>query len=227
MRRSHVHRGHLLAVALLALAMAVPAHGWPNVPLPPGTSGEAVSKNMQYNGVPMRASQISVPMELDEVIKFYQTEWAGNVVADRMNGKTIIGHLDGKHYITVELKGMGSRTEGTIGIMELPDKPVEPELGKGFDKPANTEVVSDIRYLDSSSGARTIVMKNQLSPYVNMRYYVQRLPARGWNLERNSKLCVASSSDCVLNFTGSGDTKLSLALTREQPPETAIVVSID
>jgi hypothetical protein len=122
---------------------------------------------------------------------------------------------------------MGSRTEGTIGIMELPDKPVEPELGKGFDKPANTEVVSDIRYLDSSSGARTIVMKNQLSPYVNMRYYVQRLPARGWNLERNSKLCVASSSDCVLNFTGSGDTKLSLALTREQPPETAIVVSID
>lgn len=227
MRGRHPHPGRLLAASALVLAMTAPAGDWPNVPLPPEATGAAVSKNMLYNGVPMRASQISMPMELDEVVEFYRTQWAGNVVVDRINGKTIVGHLEGRHYITVELTPMGSRTEGTIGIMEVPDKPVDAQLGRGFDKPANTEVVSDIRYLDSSSGARTIVMKNRLSPYVNMRYYVQRLPSRGWSLERNPARCLASSNDCVVNFTGSDDAKLSLALTRDQPSETSIVVNID
>ncbi len=223
----HVNTGgSLLAISMLLMAIAGPACAWPKVPLPPGTTGQAVTKHMIYNGVPMRASEISVPMSLDDVVAFYQEQWAGNVVADRMNGKTIVGHLDGKHYVTVELKGAGTRTEGTIGIMELPREQVQRELGKGIDKPANTEVVSDIRYLDAK-GARTVVMKNQLSPYVNMRYFVQRLPARGWKLDRDPRQCLASSGECVLNFTGSSDARLSLALTRDQPPDTAIVVNIE
>ncbi|MCF7223601.1 hypothetical protein [Marilutibacter chinensis] len=226
MRGSHAHTGQRLTASLLLFAVATPVVAWPKVPLPPGATGEAVSRHMLYNGVPMRASRISAPLELDEVVEFYRAQWGGDVVVDRINGKTIVGHLEGKHYVTVELTGMGSRSEGTIGIMELPDKPVDADLGKGFDKPANTEVISDIRYLDSG-GARTIVMRNRLTPYVNMRYYVQRMPVHGWNLERNPERCLASSSDCVVNFTGSGDAKLSLALTREQPPDTSIVVNIE
>ena len=227
MRRFEPSHAGLSVILIALLGMAGSVAAWPKVPLPPGATGQAVTKHMLYNGVPMRASEISVPMPLDDVVAFYQSQWAGDVVADRINGKTIVGHLEGKHYITVELKGVGTRTEGTIGVMELPDESVDMDLGKGFDKPANTEVVSDIRYLDSSRGARTLVMRNRLSPYVNMRYYVQRLPARGWKLERDPEQCLASSSDCVLNFTGSNDSRLSMALTREQPPETAIVVNLE
>ncbi|AWV05818.1 hypothetical protein [Marilutibacter maris] len=227
MRGSHAYRGRLLAASLLALALAPPVGAWPKVPLPDGASGQAVSKNMLYNGVPMRASQVSFPMSVDDAIEFYRRQWGSEVVVDRLDGKTIVGHLEGKHYVTVELTGMGSRSQGTVGVMELPDKPVEAELGKGFDKPANTEVVSDIRYLDTSNDARTLVMKNRLSPYVNMRYYVQRLQMRGWKLERDPEQCLASSNECVVNLAGSGDARLSLALTRDQPPETVIVVNIE
>ncbi len=228
LREQARRRRSLATLAALGLAIAaLPAFAWPKVPLPPGASGEMVSSNMLYNGVPMRASKITVPMELDKVVEFYRDVWTGNVVADRMNGKVIVGHFEGTYYITVELSGRGTRTEGTIGIMEIPDKPVDMALGKGFDKPANTEVVSDIRYLDTSSNARTIAMKNRMSPYMNMRYYVQRMPARGWKQEQGSEPCRASSNACVLNFTGSSGARLSLTLTREQAPETAIVVSID
>src|SRR5690606_21864595 len=115
---------------LLALLSAPATAGWPTVPLPEHSKGETVSRHMTYNGLPMRASRFSTTQEVEEIVAFYARKWNGKYVVDQLEGKTIIGHADGDHYVTVEVEPAGGGSEGTVGIVEMPAEGAKPELGK-------------------------------------------------------------------------------------------------
>lgn len=220
----HLHGSTL---ALLCLCFMGPAvAGWPTVALPEGSQGETVSEHMNYNGLKMRASHFQTSQQPVEVIAFYAKEWKGKYVVDKLGSKTIVGHAEGNHYITVELEGVGGGTKATLGIVELPKDRTKPNLGEGFYRPAGTTVVSDIRYLDTPEQARTLVLENELSPYVNQQHYFQRLRTQGWRSVSNGN-CKPSSTECVARFEKAGGGKMVMTMTRESGMTTATVVNIE
>lgn len=224
MRRRHASRFAALGMWVLIAASGA-AWAWPSVPLPEGSKGERVSDHMKYNGLDMRASRFATPLRPAAVIDFYARQWPGTHVIDRLGEKTIIGHAQGPHYVTVELVAAGGGTEGTIGIVLLPDKAIRPVLGEGFFKPVSTEVISDISYLDTPNETRTLVMRNRLTPYLNLQHYHQRLASDGWKSEDSSS-CKPASRECIVRFGKANDRRLVMTMTR-QDAGTLLVANIE
>ena len=212
--------------AVLLLALAAGAQAWPTVPLPERSRGEAVSRHMKDNGLDMRASRFVAPGSVDQVVAFYAMRWPGRHVVDRVEGRTIVGHADGNHYVTVELRPAGDSTEGTIGIMRMPAAGEVPVLGAGFPVTAGTEVISDIEHLDTPTRARTLVLGNGLSPWVNRQEYSRRLRAQGWQ-DTGGTACRPSGRSCVAGFEHPSGGKMAMTLSRGDGVETSIVVNIE
>lgn len=228
MRRHRDGRAPMCLVPALLLACA-PASAWPEVPLPEDSQGELVSRHMSHNGIEMRASRFTTMQDLDAVKRFYRGTWGEQIVENALDGKTIIGRAEDSYFVTVELDDRRGLVEGTIGIMKL-----EPESGRertdapgaGFDTPANTDVLNDIRYFDVPGQARTLGMENGLSPYVNRQFYVHRLRMRGWSLSGVDS-CNAHASSCFARFEKANGDRITMAMTRGGNAKTQIVVNIE
>jgi hypothetical protein len=215
-----------LAVLLSGVAVSSQVVAWPSVPLPDNSKGEVVSQHMKYNGLDMRSTRFVTLQSLEDVLAFYSKQWPGQHVVDKMESKTVVGHAEGSHYITVELEAGGSGTEGTIGIVKMPEQGETPKLGEGFYRPAGTEVVSDISYLDTPAKTRTLVLQNELSPYVNQQHYVQRLRASGWRSVESAN-CKPSSGECVTRFEKPSGGKMVMTMSRDESMVTSTVVTIE
>jgi len=216
----------ILAVVLaFAAAAAAGTPSWPSVPLPPDSAGERVTRHMKNNGLDMRASKFGTTHSLDQVVAFYRDKWPGTHVVNKLGNKTIVGHAEDGFYVTVTLEEKGGGTEGSIGTMVMPKEKVEYEMGGGFDKPADTEVFNDIRYLDGPGETRTLGMSNALSPFQNYEYYRQRLHGQGWKLQQGKK-CVMPSRTCVALYER-GKEKIAMTMNRDASKMTQIVVTID
>ncbi|WP_440985274.1 hypothetical protein ACQHIH_20275 [Xanthomonas sontii] len=198
----------MLAVGLYALLsgfVAEPAHAldWPEVPVPDQATGEIVSDHMLYNGIAMRASRFRVAQSPQQIEQFYRKQWGNTVVATPMGNKTVLGHMtrDG-YYITVELSGDTTRTQGQIGVMELPKKDLPADgVGKGFGRLPDTQVAEDIVYMDTPRHVRTLSMLNQYTPLQNQQYYSRYFAGQGYARDDSSSACTASSPHCVSRFT--------------------------
>ncbi|MBB1088709.1 hypothetical protein H4F99_09425 [Lysobacter sp. SG-8] len=217
-------KGAIIACALLC--NSAQAWAWPNVRLPAGSTGEMVSEHMKYNGLDMQSSRFVSRQGVDDIVAFYAEQWPGQHVVDKVESKTIIGHAEGDHFVTVELEDVGGGTRGTVGIMKMPADGQVPTLGEGFYRPAGTEVVSDIVYLDTPGKTRTLVLQNELSPYVNQQRYLQRMRAEGWSVVESAG-CRPSSTQCVARFERSQGGKMALAITRDERMVTSTVVTIE
>ena len=208
--------------ALLSLVVPALAWGgsWPDVPRPDDAQSIDVAENMLFNGLPMSTRKFRTRARPDQVAAFYRDTWAGEIVENDLGHATVLGHLDGRHYITVQIEGMGGGTEATIGIMDTratrPDRPP----GDWLVRPANTEVLSDIQYLDLSDKPRTLTLRNTLGPSQNYLFYRKRLTADGWTPEGPG--CSIMASRCLVEFQRSG-ARLSLALQRDGSHTTVLV----
>ena len=202
----------LAGVLALALAPLASAADWPEVPSPEASRTEWVSRHMIYNGVHMRSARFTTAGTPEEVEAFYKRQWNGEVIRNRLGHKTILGHPTGRHYITVDLEASGGGTQGTIGIVDMKAPPSRLPLGHGLARPANSQVINDIRYLDEDSPARTVLLHNTLSPWSNRSFYFRRLVAEGWRHDGGGT-CQAASDSCVAQFTRPG-AQLSLTFSR-------------
>lgn len=191
--------------ACLSTMLALPAVAadWPDVPAPEHSQSEWVSRHMVYNGVHMRSSRFTTARSPEQVEAFYREQWGADLVRNRLGRKTILGHREGRHFITVDLEGAGGGTEGTVGIVDMQAPPPRHPLGHGLPRPANSEVINDIRYLDTDSPARTLLLHNTLSPRLNHDYYFRRLSGDGWRHEGGGG-CSATSTSCVARFARPG-----------------------
>ncbi|MBB1061989.1 hypothetical protein [Marilutibacter spongiae] len=217
-----------LAFAAFPLLALLPwqAQAWPDVPLPEGSKGQMVSEHMKYNGLDMQSSRFASTEAVEDVIAFYRAKWPERTVVDQAEGKTLIGHMEGEHYVTIEIESDGAGSRGTIGILKSPAEGQTPNLGEGFYRPAGTDVVSDIIYLDTPGKTRTLVLQNRMSPYVNQQSYNQRMRAEGWK-SVGSAPCRPSSLECVARFEGAGGKKMSMTMSRGEGAVTSTVVTIE
>ncbi len=205
-----------VAACLLVVAM-VPARAadWPDVPAPKDSRSEWVSRHMVYNGVHMQAIRFTSTQTLAQVEAFYREQWGAEVKKNTLGHKTILGHPQGRHYVTVDMEGSGGGTEGTIGIVDMRAPAPSHPPGHGMPKPANSEVINDIRYLDTDSPARTVLMHNTLSPRLNDDYYQRHLSADGWRRDGAGD-CAATADSCAVQFARAG---AHIALTFSRVPE--------
>jgi hypothetical protein len=216
-----------IRAVLLAALVALPCRplmAWPSVPLPAGSTGETVSRHLTYNGIDMRASQFTTGLPLDDVIAFYARHWPGQHVVDKLGAKTVVGHAEDGHYVTIELQANAGATTGTIGVVKLPGSARVPVMGQDLYRPAGTQVLSDIEHHDGPGENRTVVMRNRLSPYVNLQHFVQRLGPQGWR-HNASGTCKPGSAECVAAFEHADGRAMVITMVRQQDNATSMVVN--
>lgn len=226
MRRSAPLAAAFAPLLLSAAAGGAQAGGWPEVPLPADSSAEWVSRHMVYNGLDMRARRFHSPATPEDTVAFYRDAWRGRMVRDEVGGRTVLGHLADGHYVTVELVPSGAATQGTIGILRIPERPPATAAGHGFAKPAGSEVINDIRYLDAARETRTLMLQNRLSPYANQQFYRQRLAAQGWQ-STSARACGAASTACSAEFEKKDGARMRMTVRRGDDGLSTVVANLE
>lgn len=219
--RRRVELALVVAVALAAVALPAAAADWPEVPEPEDAHGEWVSKHMIYNGLPMRASRFTTARSVQQVVDFYNQRWPGQTVVNVVAGKTVVGHAERNHYVTIEIQPQGGGSQGQVGIVELPKDKAAKVPGDDFPKPGGTRVVNDIQYVDDPG--RTLAMESTLSPFQSESFYRSRLPGQGWTREASSAPCSMIANSCVARYS-KGSQEMTMTFSRIEQG-TSIVVN--
>lgn len=220
MRTSAKRRLAWIAFALLSYTAH--ASSWPSAPVPSGTRTDEVAQHIVFNGLDMRAQTFVSTRSQDELIAFYRKAWDKEVVVNRMGSAEVIGHRDGDYYITVQVSSSGSGSKGNIGIVDVASAPKHFVPGKGLPAPAGSKVFNDIAYPDDSVPARTVAMRNGLSPTQNGAYFRERLLADGWKV---SDAGTCGGNDCVMRYER-GDSKLTLLVMRERDGQSQVLINV-
>ena len=206
---------------LALLPGAACAYGWPQPELPAGTATADVARRIVFNGLDMRAQTFQSRQSQADVVAFYRKLWDGKVVVNAMGNAEVIGHLQGDYYITVQVSSFGNGSKGNIGIVDVASAPKHFERGSGLPRPMGSKVFNDIAYPDDPTPARTVAMRNTLSPAQNASYFRERLPADGWK-PVDAGQC--AGDDCVQRYER-GDSKLTLVMDR-QGSQSQVVINV-
>lgn len=200
------------AVAVMLLVAApVMAASWPDVPKPEDMTVANVSKHIVFNGLDMRAQVFQSRLSEKEIIAFYRKTWGRRMVVNSLGDSKLIGHKQGDYYITVQISESGGGTKGQIGSMNIASAPDHISLGKGLPTPMGAKVFNDISYPDDTVPARTVAMRDGLSPRQNASYFKERLLGQGWKPAAGNQCRTGDS--CVLRFTR-GDSKMTLMVMK-------------
>ncbi len=197
-----------LAFALLPGAAC--AFGWPQPPLPSGTASAEVARRIVFNGLDMRAQTFQSQQSQADVVAYYRKLWDGKVVVNAMGNAEVVGHQQGDYYITVQVSRFGSGSKGDIGIIDVASAPKHFERGAGLPQPMGSRVFNDIAYPDDPTPARTVAMRNALSPAQNASYFRERLMADGW---KSADASQCASGSCVMRYER-GDSKMTLVMSQ-------------
>lgn len=210
----------LLLVPVLVLAGPAAAASWPTVAEPDDVQSEWVSKDMIYNGIPMRVSRFTSSQSVASVVAFYNRQWPGQTVVNEVGAKTVVGHADGEHYVTVEISGKGAGSQAQIGIVRLLKQKPATAAGADFPKPSGTQVVNDITYLDTPG--RTLAMETSLSPFQSEAFYASRLPATGWSRDTGASPCSMIALQCVVRYSR-GKQDMTMTFQRHEQGSSIVV----
>jgi len=193
------------------LLAVVPAHAgsWPKPPLPPDTAAADVARQVVYNGVDMRAQIFQSTSTPDQVLDFYKKKWGKESILNNIGDAQIVGHHEGDYLVTVQIRGYGAGSKGTIGILDTNSAKAGFVPGKGIPQAMGSLVFNDISYPDDPVPARTVAMRNDLSPQQNASFYRERLAADGWK-PANKNQCAPDS--CVMYYSR-GDSKMTVVVT--------------
>ena len=216
-----------IGMGLILLLLAAPAwsRDWPEVPAPPASKVEWVARHMIYNGIAMRVQSFESRRSASEVLAYYQQKWAGRNVVNPLGPWTVIGTRAGDYYLTVQVRSRGDHaSQGYIGISNMPSLKHKPKLGRGFPMMENTQVIDDIRSVDDSREARTLLVLNRYSVESNALFYRKQMTLLGWR--RTEDRTAQPGRARVLMFQkGAQQTIISLERQRDQTAVVANLVS--
>ncbi len=207
-------------VLLLATAlMPAVAGALPSVPLPPRTDVVDVARHIVFNGLDMQAQVFRSQQGQADVVAFYRKLWTNKVVVNKLGDAVVVGHRQGDYYVTVQVTAFGGGSKGKLGIVDVASVPKGFVPGKWLPKPMGSRVFNDISYPDDAVPARTVGLRNSLSPRQNATFYRERLAADGWK-PADANQCVDDS--CVMYYTR-GDSKMTLVMSPAEGQSQVIV----
>ena len=212
MKRTHATIRRLGACAWLALAgwagAAAPQRDWPQVPVPGDARAFWVAEYIEQNTVPMQIRGLESRAPMKEVSRYYEkwlAERPGYGVTT-LGAVRILGARFGDYQVTVQLR---DTPEGTIGrlVSAAVYEPVgdvqerSARIGRGFPRPAGSQVVSDTLSWDQGQRNRTIVVTNGVSVETNALYLREQLLRLGWTLVQDRTIEGGQRSALVFRRT--------------------------
>jgi len=205
----------MLAVAMLpGLTRARPS-----LPLPPQTDTVDVARHIVFNGLDMQAQVFRSQQSQADVVAFYRKLWGNEVVINKLGDALVVGHRQGDYYFTVQVTAFGGGSKGKLGIVDVDSVPKGFVPGKGLPAPMGSRVFNDISYPDDAVPARTVGLRNTLSPRQNATFYRERLAADGWK-PADANRCEEDS--CVMYYSR-GDSKMTLVMSQAEGQSQVIV----
>lgn len=178
---------------------------------------------MVYNGVDMHAQVFMSTATVDQVLAFYKKEWGNEAILNRVGNAQVVGHHEGDYLVTVQVSSYGAGSKGTIGILDTASTKPDFVPGKGVPQPMGSLVFNDISYPDDPVPARTVAMRNTLSPQQNASFYRERLAADGWK-PADKNQCAANS--CVMYYHR-GDSKMTVVMSPEEGHSQVVINVMD
>lgn len=189
----------MLAAAWLCLcgaaAAAPPQRDWPAIPSPASAKTFWIAEYIEQNTIPMQIRGIESKDPLEVVSRFYE-KWladkAGYGVSN-VGPMRVLGARFGLYQVTVQLRARPEGTAGRLVAAVMYDE-VQSEqalreraerIGKGFPRPAGSQVVSDTLSYDEGQRNRTIVITNNVSVETNALYLREQMIRLGWSLQQD------------------------------------------
>ncbi|RYF30609.1 MAG: hypothetical protein EOO26_14835 [Comamonadaceae bacterium] len=189
-----------LAAAWLAACHAVwaagpPQRDWPAIPWPSGAKVFWISEYVEQNTVPMQIRGIESTESVEAVSRYYE-KWLADKTGYGVStvGPTrVLGARFGPYQVTVQLRAAPSGTIGRLvsaavyddGGSEQAMRERAERIGKGFPRPAGSQVVSDTLSFDEGQRNRTIVVTNNVSVETNALYLREQMIRLGWTLQQD------------------------------------------
>ena len=187
----------MLAAAWLVLCHAASAAGapqrdWPAIPSPSGARIFWIAEYIEQNTIPMQIRGIESGESMEAVSRYYE-KWLADKVGygvSTVGPMRVLGARLGVYQVTVQLR---ARPEGTVGRLVAAviydeagsERSIEDRMqriGKGFPRPAGSQVVSDTLSFDEGQRNRTIVVTNGVSVETNALYLREQMIRLGWSL---------------------------------------------
>ncbi|MBJ2158959.1 hypothetical protein [Variovorax sp. IB41] len=189
----------MLAAAWLCLcgaaAAAPPQRDWPAIPSPASAKTFWIAEYIEQNTIPMQIRGIESKDPMEVVSRFYE-KWladkAGYGVSN-VGPMRVLGARFGLYQVTVQLRARPEGTAGRLVAAVMYDE-VQSEqalreraerIGKGFPRPAGSQVVSDTLSYDEGQRNRTIVITNNVSVETNALYLREQMIRLGWSLQQD------------------------------------------
>ena len=190
-----------------AAAAAPPQRDWPAIPSPAAAKTFWIAEYIEQNTIPMQIRGIESSDPLEVVSRFYE-KWLSDKTGygvTTLGPMRVLGARFGLYQVTVQLR---ARTGGTVGRLvaavvydeaasEQRNEERMQRIGKGFPRPAGSQVVSDTLSFDEGQRNRTIVVTNNVSVETNALYLREQMIRLGWTLIQDRTLEGGTRSSLV------------------------------
>ena len=201
----------MLAAAWLCLCGAAvaapPQRDWPAIPSPAAAKTFWIAEYIEQNTIPMQIRGIESSDPLEVVSRFYE-KWLSDKTGygvTTLGPMRVLGARFGLYQVTVQLRAVPSGTAGRLVAAVVYDEVKSEQalreraerIGKGFPRPAGSQVVSDTLSFDEGQRNRTIVVTNNVSVETNALYLREQMIRLGWTLIQDRTLEGGTRSSLV------------------------------
>jgi hypothetical protein len=181
----------LARLALFGPASAACADGWPQVRVPQQIETFDVAQEVVVNGTRARIRGFISRAAPSELAATFRQLLGQPLMEDRRDDKLILGHPEGRYYVTVQLDPLGAGTRGVIAVTRPPvdrEEPADAGVARRLlsAMPPGSTLASHTSSIDGRTRADHDAIVNAHSIGINSEYVQRMLRADGFILERES-----------------------------------------
>jgi hypothetical protein len=228
----------MLALALLLLPVSPGAASvrqgdpgsCPPFPLPPKAKTEAVASQLDFNGIPMRILRLESELSTDALRKFFRERWPSRegqrgAIEYPVPGWQVVAMLQGICFYTAQIRPFGRNgSEALLGVTIPPAE--RPPVREALSMPPGSDMLNDLAHQDGKKTARTVMLRNGLTPQANIEFYLRTLGAEGWNVLQRTRIERADAQGEVMVLR-KGQRELTLTALRAGQSSNLVLNFVD
>jgi hypothetical protein len=183
---------HLLLLIISAITTLASIPSWAlDFPEPPRSTVTGVSDSSTTYGITMAIRRFESRLNKDQIIEFYSNHWKDTAAVTLFEPWEMIGKVESKKFINVQVQNGFSGSWGYLTISDLPTAiekgKVQAPSGAGFPSMLGSQVLSDQTHNDPTKTGRTLVINNNFSVNSNGQFYRNHYQGQGWQIIADSK----------------------------------------
>lgn len=212
---------------------------WPHVELPTDADYYNIGEQVSLNGIPMRMRGFVSKRDVASTVAWFKTHLGEPLMEDHVDGKTILGHPQGDHYITVQIESVDTGVNGLIGVSDMRqaltqrDQASDAKDAWARDLPSGTQIINLMSSHDDGKDSVVLLATNQQTDALNIERATRALERRGYAVERQMKLEKGSQvDDAEVDMTGqmvmfkSQNKEATLMAFHDPSGKAAIVINV-